>query len=74
MSYRFLVKASDDEFSEVVLKPLEIRHFLGNVGLRTSMYALVCAFDLTELYWFQNVFLHAIDSPTLQETYIDPEG
>ena len=42
MSYLLLVKASDDEFSKIVLKPLEIGHFLPNVGLRTDMHASVC--------------------------------
>ena len=48
MSYLFLVKASANEFSEMVLKPLEIGHFLRNVGLRTDMHASVCI-NLTEL-------------------------
>ena len=44
----FLVKASVNEFPEMVSKPLEIGHFLRNVGLRTDMHASVCI-DLTEL-------------------------
>ena len=37
MSYLFLVKASANEFSEMVLKLLEIGHFLRNVGLCTEL-------------------------------------
>ena len=40
------VKASDDEFSEMVSKPLEIGHFLRDY-LRVCMHWYV--FDLTEM-------------------------
>ena len=56
MSYLFLVKASANEFSEMVLKPLEIGHFLRNVGLRTVGTDNACigiCINLTELLLFK---------------------